>query len=317
MNSLVGRPLALVNMGWSLELGSAPRSNESTVDDQSPDNAPQQRYLTEDPSGNDRPTYEFPLKLGDKSRNYDGMVGYFEPPAGKPSGKPGDDLDLGHIYTYYGFSDDSKDKPVDPADLLQPIDRLGYPILKPFWLDPKMYVPDDTTDEEALKAAAQAYERDRDSRLLIFGALIDPFSPITGFSSILPVRTLALPPWTWQSALKTMTTFFHAGPLLLSEDTAAKVPPYDENEALDEKYNLAEREPAGKIELPGLQAADWNWLMPYEGEKFMPLGILKGEKEMTREAKGPMLAVEGYLQLRQPVERDKPLEKPVNPSKVR
>ncbi|KAI9692831.1 MAG: hypothetical protein M1822_004825 [Bathelium mastoideum] len=299
MNSLVGRPLALVNMGWSLELDSKPRTNQSTVKDQSEANAPLQRGLLYDETAPLRPLYEFPIKLGDRWRNYDGLVGYFE-----PDKKPAEngDLDLNYIFTYFGLSSN----PDPDKDLLQPIDGKPYPTLKPFWLDPEAYIPDEPTNE-AYATAAQAYERNRDSKLRIFGALIDPFSPVTGFSSILPVRTLTLPPWTWESALKKMTTFFHAGPLLVTSG----VPAYDPAQRLDEDYNLAEKEPAGKVQLPALQAADWNWLQPYEGADYMALGVQKDEMVSEDLKSGPMLAVEGYMQLRQPIERDRPLEKPV------
>jgi hypothetical protein len=66
-------------MGWSLELGSKTFSNQSTVKDQTEDNAPLQRGLLYDPNNPDSDLYRFLLMLGDKWRKYYGLVGYFEP----------------------------------------------------------------------------------------------------------------------------------------------------------------------------------------------------------------------------------------------
>jgi hypothetical protein len=76
LNSIVGRPLALVNMAWSLELGTDEYTNQSGLVDNDP-----LWYLLDETIKKSRrrdgELYTFPLKLGDKSRAYDGLVGYF------------------------------------------------------------------------------------------------------------------------------------------------------------------------------------------------------------------------------------------------
>ena len=362
LNSLVGRPLALVNMGWSLELDSEPFSNQSTVEDQSEANAPQQRLLIKDPKRPSRPLYKFPFKLGDKSRNYDGLVGYFQakPPPIAGEERFDNDLDLSHIYTYLS----TDEQPWDPGNLAQPLDNEHnlYPVLEPFWLDPKDYLrktagPSLPEQQAAYENTSRAFEKARNDAFVpnVFGAILDPFAPVTCFSSILPVRSLQLPTWTWQTAFKTMTTFFHAGPLLSTD----AVPPLSSDKLLAPGYDLLASEPANKLTLPALQAADWNWLMPYTLPKddaspnpkppsrtieydeeeteglvgngrlgkevrhadavdpsfadtgFMAVGVVKADNSLGNPGNGPMEALEGFLQLRQPVERDGPLETPV------
>ena len=63
--SVVGKPLALVNMGWSLELAGPPLHNQSSS-------------KTKDDGCNLLRDYVFPIRLGDKDRHHDGLVGYFD-----------------------------------------------------------------------------------------------------------------------------------------------------------------------------------------------------------------------------------------------
>lgn len=63
MMSVLGRPLAIVQMGFNLELANAPLKNQSTI-------APLDPKL-------DITSYYFSMKLGDKDNTLDGLVGYF------------------------------------------------------------------------------------------------------------------------------------------------------------------------------------------------------------------------------------------------
>ncbi|KAH7186287.1 uncharacterized protein B0J16DRAFT_363243 [Fusarium flagelliforme] len=263
MNSLVGRPLALANMGWSLELDANSLKNESTV--------PEQQEFPLDFGllpGDGVGQYEFPIKFGDKTNNYDGLVGYFHAKASSETRTGGDkgDLNLDKIYTYFHSKYDLDGKP------LAPIDTDSYPHLNTFWLNPFEHQPK-TKDE--VKAKAREYEAARNAKLQIFGAIFDPFAPITAFSSILPMRKLQLPSWTWETALKRITTFFHAGPLLLAD----KLPGFDASKCLDPKtYDVSNTPKDEQICLPALRAADWAWLQPYDlgnmgSQAYMPVDI--------------------------------------------
>lgn len=280
LNSIVGKPLALVNMGLSLELATDAYVNQSTLD------------TTEQPMwllpGIKREVYGFHVKLGDMDRTYDGLVGYFDT---LPKPVPGNELDLSKLYTYFSTLPPAAGSPVHP------ISAADYPVFNPFWIPPDAVSSGNITDPSLIVAA-------RNSCLTAFGALVDPFTPIHGYSSFLPPTSLTLPPWTWQSAMNRMTAFFHMGPLMITAD----VPAYDPKYQLQPNYDLktATVVPGSAVPIPALGVADWNWLQPYVdagGDSvFSPLGLGKLDNR-PRFEKGPYVAVEGYLQLRKPIVR--------------
>ena len=295
MNALVGKPLALANMGWSLELNTKSKTNESTIKEQT--NAILEWGLLED--GQHR--YEFPIKFGDKARNYDGLVGYFNTPRDSEGNTtPSDpanenDLVLNKIYTYF-----HEKAPLDGQPLTE-INGKSYPKLHCFWKNPKDYAE---SEERSIENIVAKHEIDRNGELQVFGAVFDPFSPITGFSSILPIRTLKLPTWTWESALKKMTTFFHAGPLLFTDN----VPDFDKSKELSQDNYMEKFTANGKIAIPSMNIADWAWLQPYDlntkqGDmSFVGMEVGGEVDQRPRWTKGPMTAVEGFMQLRVPLE---------------
>ncbi|THC90265.1 hypothetical protein EYZ11_010273 [Aspergillus tanneri] len=297
LNSLVGRPLALVNAGWSLELSIHEKVNQAATDS-----------FTETQPFHLLPgrwkNYEFPIKLGDKDRSGDGLVGYFhlnkEP-------TPGNELDLTKIYTYY-TRDDKSGILKDIAD----VERNKPPKLSCFWNEPEK--DNAKTDIELEKQAAK-YAYQWNQKLQVVGAIVDPFLPITAFSSILPMNKLQLPSWTWQQAMNRMTAFFHLGPTIVTEDVQKYNIPG--NKTLDSDYNLRDHDPTIKdsaVGMPALQTGDWAWLQPFsnpstgggaqEGNtpKYMSLGLGKVDSAPKYES-GPYTALEGYLQLKQPIVR--------------
>lgn len=291
MNSLVGRPLALVNAGFSLELAEDALKNQSKVGRQ-PD-LEQPINLLPDPDNRDIPQYEFPVKLGDSVRPHDGLVGYFR---AKASPAPHDELMLDSMYTPF---------PNDPGHV-KPIDKESFLSLKPFWLNPRDYGQGSKQPGDSAK-----YIRDRNKHLTVCGMLVDPFTPVNAYSSIFPVEPLSLAPWTWESALKQMTAFFHFGPLVVEED----VPPFIPGTELQRDYNLEKDTQQGKIKLPALAAAEWSWLQPYvssetqvteeehgegQDESFVALSLGKVDP-VPQFGSGPLTAVEGYLQMKHPI----------------
>lgn len=357
INSLVGRPLVLANMGWSLELNTDSLKNESTLSEQKPEHAPLDfGLLTGD--GGSKKQYKFSLQLGNKGKNHDGLVGYF---LAKPSGKSNDDddddddedddndddtpgdLDVSKIYTHFIETQNPSD-----ASFLQPIDSKAYPKLKAFWLKPKEYAPTIVKGKEVdVITNARKFEAKRNNELSghLFGALFDPFARITGYSGILPPRTLQLPSWVWETALKQITTFFHAGPLLVTE----AVPKFDKKYQVKQdsyRKDVKESVKGAQMRLPALKAADWAWLQPYyepvkedgddDKNKQLRLRSLKGggeeppkpnpkmqqvymsieiggdagADEAPRWKKGPLTAVEGFMQLKEPVEQGNNKEEP-------
>ncbi|KAK3950187.1 hypothetical protein QBC32DRAFT_347301 [Pseudoneurospora amorphoporcata] len=351
MNSLVGRPLVLANMGWSLELNTDSLKNESTLNEQKPENAPLDFGLLPGDGGSKK-QYKFRLQLGDK---HDGLVGYFlAKSSDEPANGDGDgdvtrgDLDVSKIYTHFT----NTPNPSKDASFLKPIDKDAYPKLKAFWLKPKEYPPIIIKGKDGMKEVdvvtnARKFETKRNAELgkHLFGAVFDPFAPITGYSGILPPRALQLPSWMWETALKQITTFFHAGPLLVTEP----VPKFDEKHQLKQdsyKKNVKESVEGVQMRIPALRAADWAWLQPYYepvkptnnydddddhknkkpgpgsldggggGEEAsnptkkmkqvymsIEIGGDAGGDEAPRWKKGPLTAVEGFMQLKEPVEQ--------------
>ncbi|KAF3920986.1 hypothetical protein ABW20_dc0103976 [Dactylellina cionopaga] len=289
VNALVGRPLALVNMGWSLELATRPKRTQSTLGNQKDLDNP--FGLLPEPQNMN--VYSFPVKLGDKGRANDGLIGYFNS-FGPFTRQPGDDLQLNKVYTYFQKNPPDDPEKKSPVTILN---NTNYPHFKCWWLD-----LNDKNYGYFGKDGHLQFEKQRNRKLQVFGALMDPFLPVTAYTSILPVQTLKLPTWTWENALKKMTGFFHAGPIILDED----IPNYDPSKKLDsEKNQYLTEEPveATSTKIPALPVADWAWLQPYQ-EGYMALGINKNEAKLNFD-KGPKTAIEGYLQMRAPIVDDK------------
>ncbi|KAI9929551.1 hypothetical protein MW887_001024 [Aspergillus wentii] len=307
VNSLIGRPLALTNAGISLELGSDAKRGQSTFEDQEFKRLPRTLLPEKGNSVNPPPQYSFPLKLGDKDRSYDGLVGYFR---AFDEFEEEDALDLGRLYTPYPREDPDK----FPSDQIHLIGNENFPKLRAFWLDPEEYT--------TLEDGTAKFTVDRHRKQTAYCFLMDPFSPVNAYSSILPIEPLALPPWTWESALKRMTAFFHFGPLVVADD----VPRYDATKRLKQDYDLtkegedSETVPGNNIKLPSLGVAEWSWLQPYPDpeasgdtaqvsraggdskaeEVYMALDIGAIDPVPTWE-KGPLTAVEGFLQMKRAI----------------
>ncbi|THC90019.1 hypothetical protein EYZ11_010521 [Aspergillus tanneri] len=287
LNSIIGRPLALVNMGWSLELGTNEYVSQSGVHTVKP-----VRKLLQDPGSTRGDQYSFPLKLGDKNRSYDGLVGYFKTLPLKQQTKESY-LNLENCYTFFGIN--------PKADTKTPLIEIkpnNFPSLEPFYIDP-------------VKKDAKFMERERNRMLAnnTFGAIVDPFRPVHGYTSILPIQALKIPEWTWQEALSRMTAFFHFGPLSVTKD----VPSFNKHYLLTKETRIKDPEAIipDAISLPKMGAADWTWLQPYseilDGDRedscFMPLGIA-GAGTKPKFEDGPYTSVEGYMQLRQSIVRE-------------
>lgn len=261
LSALIGKPVALTNVGFSVELATEP-STIAVLDPKGTSEAP----LTD---------YNFPLKIGDKNRFYDGLVGYYEP--GKPS----------TIWTHFpGTAADAPTKQIgkNPEE---------YPALQPFF--PPVY-----------KVAPGEFVPARDDHLTRFVALVDPFVPLHGYTGVLAVEKIQLPAWTVETALKKMTAFFHLGPVMATKD----IPNYDGEYQLKADYDPQGEKavfPGKGLAIPAnLTATDWMWLQPYVDAaetKFMGVNLDRLE-EVPSWQPAPYTAVEGYLQLRRTIGKD-------------
>jgi hypothetical protein len=239
--------------------------------------------------------YTFQVKLGDVDRVYDGLIGFFNgaknptPTTGPPIGQ---EIDVKTMYTYF---------PQTPGDFTKNITPDQYLPLKPYKFE---HVVD--TDPVALQL-------NHNAQFSVVGAIVDPFTPIHGYSgSVVPIVPLRLPPWSVQLALKVMTAFFTMGPLVItSPDMQDRYDPAlrltkDLDYSVRVSDALVGNVPPGKgVPIPALKAADWMWLQPYtqtnaEGKadvEWNPMGIEVLDNKPKFE-NAPYTAVEGYLQLR-------------------
>jgi hypothetical protein len=173
-SSIVGKPLALVNVGFSLELATPPLLSQTTLPPTS---------ATAEP---DLLLYKFPIKIGDADRPYDSVLGYFESDNTTTGA-----TDWTKLYTYFpATTTASPPQTGDPRIL---IDRTTFPTLSPFFVEP------DGTLQNGSYAASLA------QNFQIKTMLLDPYTPLHVYSGILPITALQLPSWTVQQAMQTMS----------------------------------------------------------------------------------------------------------------
>ncbi|KAH6611483.1 hypothetical protein Trco_001503 [Trichoderma cornu-damae] len=317
-SALAGQPLALVTMGWSLELAVDAYESYARLGN---DTNPPKRLLPDPKDGgrtHDSELYSFRVKLGDEKKAYDGLVGYWEAKKdsqGRSIAVPGDALDLGKLFTYYvdDLSSGAGSSQEDEAGKgpAQKINSTNFPLLKPYYVKPHGRDPGGLQDVPVhLEAADDDYELSHRNRLSVFGAVIDPFTAVHGYSSILPIKELKLLPWMWQKAFAHMTAIFHAGPLVVVEDVIVpprQKAPVDDDRVVDSAAGAQEKK---MIRLPTNSLGQWDWLQPFHREgitfpdsidvEHFPVGPVD---ERPRFEDGPYTALEGYLRLKAAVEK--------------
>jgi hypothetical protein len=313
-NALIGRPLALTHIGWSLELATDALTSYAQGDEE--------RQL---PVGllpdTGKKQYEFSVKIGDSQRGFDGLVGYFACRGDLTSGKTTDlGLNLDTLWT--DFTPPPAESPGEKrkkVHLSKEENQFGVAPSKPIQLHAYYESPEpqDVPD-------ADEYIRRRNDRLQVYGVLTDPFASVHAYSGILPVRELALPPWTWQAAMSKMKAFFHAGPVMVTRDVPNFVPSRVLEPSKPVTLPKVDHD-KGSVGLPAMPSGDWTWLQPYypeqlqekgEGhtgnppavekplERFMALPI-KADDERARYDAGPYTVLEGYLMMVGPPETKK------------
>lgn len=301
LSAIIGRPLALVNTGWSLELANDPLTNQSSQIPLDP-KKPLMKYT------------DFMLKLGHKDRVYDGVVALWDGAGNKivSSGNTtqsrgpdlGHELDLDVLWTYFP----------DPAGRGTADYNFDSDAKGPHYLKLQPYKPSSSLSPEQIRDIHH-------SQFEIVGAVIDPFTAMHGYTGILPITQLKLPPWSVELALKKMTAFFSIGPLLITTPNIQDR--YQTSLKLDQSVPPApvsgtSKAPGFGIPIPAIQSADFQWLQPYhvddsKGDDGKGTGTKRTEwngmaiEPLDNKAKlqaGPYTAVEGYLQLRSPLNGD-------------
>lgn len=307
VSSLVGKPFALANMGWSLELAVDAYTNQSTLGRH---NSSELGLLAKGceactkPDGQGQHSHhEFQIKFGDQDQVYDGLAGYFNVDATKQK------LDFTKFYTYQRKRTNSLPDDSSPLQIIGP---TNYPKFRVHWVSPE------SSDGKSPKSV-EDIDKERNAELQVFGAILDPFTAVHAYSSFLPTTALQLPPFTWQSAMSKMTAFFHLGPLLvptdvtafLSSDKAKKVPiPPDVTTPAP-----GDKSKTNKIPIPAIGLAEWRWRQPWvdadEKETMIDLEI-ETLDQRPRFQQAPYTAIEGYLELVAPLMAhglEKPKEK--------
>lgn len=308
-NSIVGKPLALVNVGWSLELSSPALEPQNTLGNLPSDVAAELA------------SYKFPLKIGDADRPFDGVVGYF-----MSDNTSNGNTDWSKFYTYFTSAATTQVVGIEPSN---------FPILSAKYIDPKEPYP---VAGVSNTRAYSSYREARTAQHIITTMLIDPYTPLHAYTPILPISSLKLPLWTIQKAFTRMTGFFHLGPTLLSQDVPTS---YDKSRPLNADSWLTSQtvsnppstdvapptavvptspppqaptpsaNPTSTIRLPiSGKKGLWQWLQPYDVEEGQPgdprqtrFNALGVDQEDTRIRKdpAPYTFVEGYLQLARPL----------------
>lgn len=232
-SSIIGKPLALVNVGFSLELSQPAIVAQNTFG----------KRRDTDPAWRNQPnpqaafqadleSYQFPIKLGDASRIFDGVVAYYDTDntaAGQAA------TDWASLHTY--FMPPDADMTPALAKLIRPIEPATFPRLRPHYIHPEA-APD------MLQAAAAQWT--------VKSLLVDPYTPLHAYSPVLPAAALQLPAWTVQTALRNMNAFFHLGPVLLVNDVPRSLPAAKTAAA------------ATTVRLPVAgRKGTWKWLQPY------------------------------------------------------
>ncbi|KAK0117084.1 hypothetical protein ONS96_012922 [Cadophora gregata f. sp. sojae] len=294
-NAIVGKPLALVNAGWSLELAEPVKTAQHTLG-QIPDTGYEQRMMD---------SYKFPVKIGDMERPFDGVICYWDNPLDN-SVKSAGRTDFTKVFTYPFPSSITEPRAessaTDPRVMIEP---STFPTLTPYFIDPT------SVDEKKglLKAKAE--------RLMVKTLLIDPYTSLHLYSAVLPIKTIKLPGWSLEAAMKNMTTFFVLGPLLVTKDVPKF---YDTSRPLradswltmQEAFDPMATEEAFPIKLPIAGGKGmWNWLQPYvdssqpgNGDPIRPRynALEVGQESGTlRDDPAPYTFIEGFLQLARPL----------------
>jgi hypothetical protein len=314
--SIVGKPFALVNAGFSLELALPPLESQISKE---------QQPAVPGASGADTLfSYKFPVKVGDKERLFDGVVGYFDT---QNTSTLSTNFDSLHTY----FTADGNPEPGDPRLGIEP---SNFELLSPYYIDP---------DPSSLIGSYRAAHA---ARLKVKTMLIDPYTSLHLYTPILPIKSFKLSSWTVQNALQKMSkfslldsdvaltvtpgAFFRVGPILHTTNLPTE---YDPAKAVSaetwarkqQEFSAGRDAPPISLPIGGGKKGQWNWLQPYvtdeatgkrqynaldvgEEGRFESV-VLWNEWLMLADGRmrldpGPYTLVEGFLQLMQPLKAE-------------
>jgi len=165
-NSLVSKPLALVNVGWSLELSTPALTHQNTLGNIPADEA------------KELASYQFPLKIGDWQRSFDDVVGYFN----SDNTSNGNTI-WSQLFTYFPSSATDSDQ----NNKLVGIELNNFPLLNPRDIDPADANFATKGDPSGIKY--KSCMEARTAQYAIKTLLIDPYTSIHAYSPTLPINS--------------------------------------------------------------------------------------------------------------------------------
>lgn len=267
MLSILGRPIALVTFGVSMQLRDRPRGNLSTI------NPKQGLDVTQD--------YSLKYKLGDKDNIFDGLYGYFPGPQNTVEESA---YDFSTFYSYH--------------DTTNPANQPPLYSVSPFWTDGSNSIQD-SRQFDPWQQAGLKYQ--------CFAGLIDPFTPVHVYTAMLPTKLLKLPQSAVTRSLERIRSFFKTGPIISptlippfdSTKTVSK------DVLLGNDASLPAQ--TGTIQVPAASTADWLWMQPYKnppvGQPWTTSYNILGLEEIPTSPKKdqtPYQVTEGYLWMEKP-----------------
>jgi hypothetical protein len=116
-------------------------------------------------------------------RPFDGLVCYWDTDNGTTG-----NTNFNPIYTYFS---DATGKTTAPRTMIDP---TTFPSLTPYFIDPSTF-----TSQLSLLAAQAA-------KFMVKTLLVDPYTPFHLYSGILPIKSLQLPAWSLDAAMRNMST---------------------------------------------------------------------------------------------------------------
>ncbi|KAH7125854.1 hypothetical protein EDB81DRAFT_889579 [Dactylonectria macrodidyma] len=297
LDAAMGKPPALVNMGFSLELAADALGSEfhfgATPTNPSP-------TLTK--GGTQEKQYEVPVKIGDAERSFDGLVAFFHPEATPTTASQ---LNLDTFYTFSKEDFSNKKAGAEPdakatetkkkkTTYRENIGPASYPALKPFWIAPVTGLP---TEQDLWHS-----HRSIASHPLVQLHLAHRF---------IDASTMDL-----AASHAKDDCVFRLGPLIMMKDVPDfEVKKHLSAETYDDFHDPAPFVKTASVGIPPLQSGDWAWMQPYpnlggkgevpkeelDGRAFAPLPIYQVDENSIFED-DPYTVVKGYLQLRKPIE---------------
>ncbi|KAH6953576.1 hypothetical protein DER45DRAFT_635125 [Fusarium avenaceum] len=265
-SALVGRPIALANLGLGIELATPPMrsqayadyaENDPLQDEPGRDDVRDEVYEFESDSELGR--YEFGIKLGDMLGGGDGLIGYFT-----PSRHDANEIAWAFVTDYCKRDDKSSIFVQHPANAPPLTVSPNYPSL----------LPESTALKPSLNILTEVNDyRIRKNEALLSSAvtvLMDPFLPVNIRSGILPAVSAQLNQTVIEHDLRSFSIMIRSGPTLIgargSDPVLSEVGRVDiqivdgKDEALS-RARFPVHTPAATT-----TGAKWQWVQPVEDD---------------------------------------------------